>query len=238
MHWHLGCFLEIMKRLAQVFPMATCLFPLLSFAETPDVTDKNTDGVNAAAIIHEINTARQNPALYAIFVEQTRRNYSGRVRLKPDNVRSCTHDGVHAVDEAIRFLRGARPLPALALSPGLCSAAADHCREQAGGAIGHRGSNGSGPGNRIARYGVIAQGWAENIAYGEHSARAIVMALIIDDGVRGRGHRKNIFNPNYTVVGAAYGPHARYGSICSIDFAGGYAEGTLARAESNEANSF
>jgi len=58
--------------------------------------------------------------LYATFLEQTRQNYAGRVRL-------CTQHDVRAVDEAMRFLRRARPLPALGLSPGLCSAAADHC---------------------------------------------------------------------------------------------------------------
>jgi hypothetical protein len=50
-----------------------------------------------------------------------------------------------------------------------------HCREQAGGGVGHHGCDGSDPGSRISRSGVVAQGWAENIAYGQHSARAIVM---------------------------------------------------------------
>jgi hypothetical protein len=34
------------------------------------------------------------------------------------------------------------------------------------------------------------------------------MALIVDDRVRGRDHRRNIFNPNYNAAAAAYGPHA------------------------------
>jgi hypothetical protein len=42
---------------------------------------------------------------------------------------------------------------------------------------------------------VVAHGWAENIAYAQHSARAIVMALIIDDGVRRRAHHRNISTP-------------------------------------------
>jgi uncharacterized protein YkwD len=113
----------------------------------------------------------------------------------PGRLPVCTQEGVHAVDEAIRFLRHARPFPALALSPGLCSAAADRYREQAGGVVGHHGCDGSDAGSRISRYGVVAQGWAENIAYGQRSARAIVMALLIDDGVRGRDYRRNIFNP-------------------------------------------
>jgi hypothetical protein len=34
---------------------------------------------------------------------------------------------------------------------------------------------------------AVAQGWAENICYRQRSARAIVMALIINDGVRAVG---------------------------------------------------
>ena len=90
----------------------------------------------------------------------------------------------------------------------------------------------------MSRYGVVAHGWAENICYRQRSARAIVMALIIDDGVRGRGYRRNIFNANYDAAGAAYGRHAAYGSVCSIDFASGYAEGTIAGVGTAAANSF
>jgi hypothetical protein len=86
---------------------------------------------------------------------------------------------------------------------------------------------------------VVAQGWAENIVYGQHPARAIVMALIIDDGVRGRGHRWNTSNPNYNAAeGAAYGPYARYGSICSIDFVSRYTEDAFVLAGNAAAYSF
>ena len=50
------------------------------------------------------------------------------------------------------------------------------------------------------------------------------MALIIDDGLSGRKHRKNIFSRDYNYAGAAVGPHAGYRTICSIEFAGGYTE--------------
>jgi uncharacterized protein YkwD len=185
-----------------------------------------------------MNLARQGPAFYATLLEQRRQNYCGGVYLLPGNVRLRTHEGIRALDDAIRFLHRAKPQPPLALSPGLCLAAADHCREQAGGAVGHYGSYGSDPGNRISRYGMVSQGWAENIAYGRYTAREIVLALIVDDGVRGRGHRKNIFNPTYNVAGAAYGSHARLGSVCSIDFASGYVENRFVRTGSDAQNSF
>jgi uncharacterized protein YkwD len=225
-------------RLPLFLPLAYLLFAPLLFAADPSAAPVVPDPVTAAAIIHEMNLARQNPPLYATFIEQTRQNYSGAVYLLPGNVRLRTHEGVRALDDAIQFLRRAKPQPPLALSPGLCLAAADHCREQAGGAMGHYGSHGSDPGNRISRYGALRQGWAENIAYGRHTAREIVLALVVDDGVRNRGHRKNIFNPTYNVAGAAYGPHARFGSVCSIDFAIGYTENRFVRAGSNAQNSF
>jgi uncharacterized protein YkwD len=225
-------------RLPIFLPLTLSLLAPLLFGADPGSSTAVPDHVSAAAIIHEMNLARQNPALYATFVEQTRQNYSGGVCLLPGNVRMRTHEGVRALDDAIQFLRRAKPKPPLALSPGLCLAAADHCREQAGGATGHYSSHGGDPGNRISRYGVVSQGWAENIAYGRHTAREIVLALIVDDGVRGRGHRKNIFNPTYDVAGAAYGPHARFGSVCSIDFASGYAETRFVRAGSDAQDSF
>jgi uncharacterized protein YkwD len=103
-------------------------------------------------------------------------------------------------------------------------AAADHCAEQVEGQLGHDGNDRSSPGDRISRYGTWSATWGENVSYGQKTARGIVLTLIIDDGIRSRGHRKNIFNPKFNYAGAAFGPHARYRTVCSIDFADGYAE--------------
>jgi uncharacterized protein YkwD len=180
--------------------------------------------VSANTVIREMNLARQNPALYATNLEELRASYNGRFLVLPGRTKIVTKEGLHAVDDAIRFLRTTQPQQALQVSEGMSRAAADHCAEQAGGSLGHGGRGFSNPGGRMKRYGTWGGGWGENIAYGKTSARDIVMALIIDDGLPARKHRKNIFNPNFNYAGAGYGPHARFGSVCSIDFAGLYTE--------------
>jgi uncharacterized protein YkwD len=171
-----------------------------------------------------MNLARQNPALYATFLQELRSRTNGNLLVLPGNTRIRTKEGTAAVEEAIRFLQNAQPLAPLAFSAGMSRAAADHCADQANGGFGHEGRDRSHAGQRIARYGTCMGGWAENISYGKSSARDVVLALIIDDGLAARKHRQNIFNPNYNVAGAAFGPHARFRTMCSMDFAGGYAE--------------
>lgn len=181
-------------------------------------------GGPGSAVIREMNAARQNPRAYAAHLEQLRLTFDGAAVVLPGGTRLRTKEGVRAIDEAIRFLQNTSPLPALITSTGMSRAAADHCADQAGGGFGHSGSDRSNPAARINRYGVCTGGWAENISYGKSSARDVVIALIVDDGQPARKHRKNIFNPVYSVAGAAFGRHAKFGAMCSIDFAGGYAE--------------
>jgi uncharacterized protein YkwD len=184
----------------------------------------DADLAESTAIIREMNLARQNPAQYAAFIEELRANMRGDLLVWPGRVPMRTKEGTRAIDEAIRFLRNAAPQAPLTFSTGMSRAAADHCAEQAGGGMSHRGRGGSSTGDRISRYGTWSERWGENLSCGRSSAREIVMALIIDDGLRSRKHRDNIFNPAFRYAGAAMGPHAQYRTICSIGFAGGYVE--------------
>ena len=201
--------MEIIMRL-KLIAAATLLSPL-TFAHAKDSSSTAAnESVSAAAVVRELNLARENPKLYATFVAESRPYHM------------IEHG--RAVDDAVHFLQKTHPLPPLTLSVGMSHAAADHCAEQAEGQLGHEGSDRSHGGDRISRYGSWSTTWGENISYSRRSAREVVLALIIDDGIRDRGHRKNIFNPKFNYAGAAFGPHSRYRSVCTIDFAGGYAE--------------
>jgi uncharacterized protein YkwD len=181
-----------------------------------------------ADVVSEMNLARQNPAAYATILEKLRGSFQGDIFTLPGGTKYRTREGVGAIDEAIRFLRHSRPGVPLAWSSGISLAAAAHVADQATGSLGHAGSDQSSPAERMNRFGAWSGYWGENISYGKANARDIVIALIIDDGQRGRKHRKNIFNPVFHFAGSAFGPHARYRSVCSIDFAAGYTEATSA----------
>jgi uncharacterized protein YkwD len=209
---------------ASAFSLLFLVSLLTRPAFASDAKSADEGSTSSRAVIRELNLARQNPALYATFVEELRGRMNGNVMILPGSTRIRTKEGTGALDEAIRFLRSAQPQGPLALSPGMSRAAADHCADQASGGFGHAGRDSSHADARIARYGTFGGCWGENISYGKASARDVVLALIIDDGLPARKHRKNIFNPSFNFAGAAFGRHARFGTVCSMDFAGSYAE--------------
>jgi uncharacterized protein YkwD len=175
-------------------------------------------------VLAALNRARTDPGAVATWLEQLAGYFTG-TRLKRPSwpVTINTTEGVSAVREAIAALRAQRPVPALTLNAALTRAARDHVTDHSRtGNTGHTGSDGSTVATRVARYGTWQVSISENIDYAPMvSGRDVIESLIVDDGVRDRGHRRNIFEPSARVVGIACGPHPRFTASCVIVQAGG-----------------
>ena len=227
-----------MKRPYPFIPLALfCL--LLSSTFTPPRSSAwqvtSTKGAAAAAleqeVLKEINLARTRPAEYAAYLEQLRPHFNGKEYRRPGMPGLMTQEGVQALDEAIRFLRAARPAPALSLSQGMCSGARELVKEQAGtDSTGHRGADGSFCEQRTQRFGTWKEPIGENLSYGNDTARERVLTLLIDDGFAGRGHRKRLLDPSFRVAGVACGDH-KLGAMCVITLAGGFTDGSAKTAQ-------
>lgn len=179
--------------------LAPAIAGLLLLALAPSAQAARLDD----AVLDELNFARARPAEYA---RELRRDLHGS-------------DDPAAVEEAIRFLERQASLPPLEPDRRVAAAARQHAQAQGSrGEVGHGASGGLG--QRLRGQGVWAGLSAENISYGFDDARDVVRQLIIDSGVPGRGHRRNIFATGYQLAGVACGPHRAYGFMCVIDFAG------------------
>jgi len=173
-----------------------------------------------AAVLEQINQARQNPRAYADALRDYRDHFEGDVvYLRGDRNGVYTREGVSAVDEAIDFLERQAPLPPLGRGDLLALAAQDHADDQGdAGATGHVSRDGAGPGERVRRRGGnIYVG--ESISYGMADADAVVRQLIVDDGVPGRGHRTLLFKTDFRFAGVGCGAHRRYRTMCVVDLA-------------------
>lgn len=175
------------------------------------------------AIIQELSEARWRPKIFVKHLRAMREFYDGKVIRVPDQTPIRTEEGVAALDEAIAFLEGTPSPGPLRFNEGLWRAAREHAFDQAKtGGVGHVGSQGSRLRDRLDRQGALASAAGECISYGPEDARMIVIGLLVDDGVPGRGHRHTIFNPEFHHAGAAVAPHAEWGQVCVIDFADGF----------------
>lgn len=212
---------------AAVLAVSGCL--VIKFGDTgANQASKITDARLSALereVLKELNLARSRSGEYADRIESLLKYYQGNVFSYPGMINIRTKEGIPAVQEAVRYLRKVGAMEPFKSSEGISKAARDHVRDQGpAGTTGHYGSDRSSPFDRMKRYGQFLVTAGENIGYGPSRGDFVVMGLIIDDGVPGRGHRKNIFNKNFKVVGIACGPHRRYGTMCVIDFAGGFVE--------------
>lgn len=191
----------------------------LALASKPEVepavcTQGETSSTYEADVLAEINRARQSPAAYADTLRAVFGNMDASGVYSRGARRVATSEGRAAVDEALRFLSAATPLPPLRMATCLNLAAARHAKAKGStGNYGHLGATGRNPSERASFLASRPVACSENIAYAYEDVAEMVAALIVDDAVPSRGHRDNIFDPRMQSFGSGRAAHLLRTSI-------------------------
>lgn len=217
--------------LSCVLAIVTCLInQQRTYSQTKKATSPSSLSQAEQDLLNEINQARAHPQVYATYLEKLKPLFNGKQYTQADQRALETQEGWSAVEDAIKFLRSAKPLGALSASQGLCLAASMHVKDQSlSGATGHKGSDSTFIEQRVKPFGSWQGGIGENLTYGNESARERILTWLIDDGFASRGHRNRLMSENYRVAGISCGPHPEYGTMCVVTLAGGFIDSAAAQ---------
>eukprot|EP00298_Acanthocystis_sp_HF-20_P011303 c19324_g1_i1.p1 GENE.c19324_g1_i1~~c19324_g1_i1.p1 ORF type:complete len:247 (+),score=98.84 c19324_g1_i1:34-741(+) len=181
-------------------------------------------------VFNELNLVRRFPHEYAKLLDEMIPYFKENEFDMPRYERTLTVEGQSAVKEAAAALRACpESLPPFTdISKGLSLAAQEHVKDTGKkGTRSHIGTNGSIPTDRIRQWGGWHKNAGENLSFGSKDAREIVLSFLIDDGIEDRGHRKNILNPDFRVIGVHHGPHSKTNVMTCVVFATGFGEGAI-----------
>lgn len=124
-----------------------------------------------------------------------------------DSIRQEFLDAVNQARSAGRFCGNTShpAVPPVSWNDSLAMSAYLHSEDMAAiPFFSHTGSDGSSPGDRITREGYAWRTYGENIAVNYPTVSAVLQGWLGSDG-----HCRNIMNPSFTEIGAAYaeGPY-------------------------------
>jgi len=146
------------------------------------------------AMLAEVNLMRANPAAYIKHVEE----YIQQVETDDRFDTAYRSEEVNTAKELINELKNLPKLSLLQPHQGLYQVGQKHGKDvQQQGMIGHRGSDGTMPWDRVRNSTDLTDG-NENIVGGGETIREQVMILLVDSGIPGRGHRKTLLEPKWT----------------------------------------
>ncbi len=160
-------------------------------------------------VVLAMNLIRHNPAKYArLYVQPLLAYFDGTLLRMPGKTPLRTREGAEAVRELYHELMETNPVQLLYPSEGMSLAAANHARYmKRTGNAGHEGRGGMDA--RLSRHGRWDVSIAENLHWGADNAHDAVLSLMIDDGVKNRGHRINILEPDFKYVGVGIDSHPK-----------------------------
>lgn len=177
------------------------------------------------SILSEHNRVRADPSSYIPILKEHMKYFKDDILHKPREIPIQTNEGPKAYQEAIDFLKKQRPVDTLTFDDRLAQAAEEHVKDIGPkGSLSHDSSDGKTVSDRIEMFCEWDSSCGENLEVGSKVGQDVIVSLLVNDGLSGRGHRVNLFKPDFKYVGIACGPHKDYDVVTVLDYAGGIRE--------------
>ena len=178
---------------------------------------KNIDFEELEEQIYQIhNQIRKNPQSFIPKLKESLNHFREKIYHKPGEDPIQTYEGPEAIEDAIDFLKNQRPVKELILDENISRACKDHAYDiGVKGLTTHEGSDGKNISDRIEKYCEWEGAAAENLDFGFKKAENIILNMIIDDGVKERNQRFNLFHPDFKYIGVGANSHRDYG-VCAV----------------------
>ena len=166
------------------------------------------------------NNCRKNPLSLITKLKDLSNYFNEKIYHHPSETAITTKEGVDVIEESIQYIKTLKPTNTLIYSKEISLACRDHINDIGPkGLTTHIGTDGSNITDRIEKYcewdGVVA----ENLDFGFKEPDNVAMNMIMDDGVKEKCQRKNIFNKEFNYIGVGVGKHKVYGICVVIGYA-------------------
>ena len=166
------------------------------------------------------NQIRKNPQCFIPKLKESLNHLREKIYHKPGEDPIQTYEGREAIEEAITFLKKQKSVRELIYDENISYACKDHVYDiGAKGLTTHEGSYGKNISDRIEKYCEWEGAIAENLDFGFKKAENIILNLLIDDGVKERYQRENLFNEEFNYCGIACGKHRDLNISCVFIYA-------------------
>ena len=171
-------------------------------------------------VIAESNRIRTNPKAYIPILEDYLSNFDGnQLRLPDKNEILETEEGPMAYKEAIEFLKNQKPINVIEYDEEASKVALEYSKFLSNSKEGQVEDENQIE-QRVEKYLDYDYSISENIDFGGSTGVEVIVNLLVDDGVKNRTHRENLFSDKYEYYGVGVFEHPDYDFCTVIDYFG------------------
>ena len=171
-------------------------------------------------VIAESNRIRTNPKAYIPILEGYLKNFDGNLLTLPDKHEILeTEEGPRAYKEAIEFLKNQKPINVIEYDEEASKVALEYSKFLSNSKEGQVEDENQIE-QRVEKYLDYDYSISENIDFGGSTGVEVIVNLLVDDGVKNRIHRDNLFSDKYEYYGVGVFEHPDYDFCTVIDYFG------------------